>query len=309
MTDEEKPRGPALGALAVRLAAAWILAGGLFKLFLGTPKDIPPSVVGILDDAVLTYKLAIAIEFAVTALAILRPKYGWWLIAGAYAVFEVVLVTQMAAGAESCGCFGSKVPMPPWGMMVIDTVLLVFMLATRPWKLPSTGGPWWLVGALALGGIAMPWIFDREASSPKGLSVDGEGNGGGSPLREFVDFDVDDWTGKSIDETELAEWIEGDIYSLPMDGLWILWRWTCDHCAEHLEHLALNPPDAPTITLIRLKEPHDTEGNRTVFTMPTGDHVFEASCPDTVDYIITTPGELVLEAAVVVRAEEGVSAD
>jgi len=303
-------RASGLASLAVRLAAAWILVGALFKLFLGTPADLPDSVVGLLDDAVLTYKLAIAVECGVAALAILRPRQGWWLLAGAYLVFELVLIEQMSAGAESCGCFGSKVPMPPWAMMALDTGLLLFLLGTRPWTLPRAGGPWWLVGGLVVLGAALPWALDREVSQPRpanggGLSVDGPDTGFG---RGFVQFDLDEWEGKSIDETALADWIEQDIYSLPLDGLWVLWRWTCDHCAEHLEHLVLNPPDDPFITLVRLKEPHDTEANRVVFDMPVGDHVVSASCPDSVDYLITTPGELSLEAGVVTRAEEGVSA-
>ena len=34
-------------------------------------------------------------------------------------VFDAVLLTQL--GAENCGCFGTKVSMPPWLMLTIDS--------------------------------------------------------------------------------------------------------------------------------------------------------------------------------------------
>ena len=37
-------RGAGLAALFVRLGAAWLLAGALFKLLAGTPADLPPVV-------------------------------------------------------------------------------------------------------------------------------------------------------------------------------------------------------------------------------------------------------------------------
>ncbi|MEM7309075.1 MAG: hypothetical protein AAF682_20495 [Planctomycetota bacterium] len=319
MTDDTNPkgRGTALAALAVRLAAAWILAGGLFKLFLGTPADLPEVVRGLLDDLVLTYQLAIAIEFAAAALAILRPGWGWPPIVAAYLIFEYVLITQMAAGAESCGCFGSKVPMPPWGMMAIDSALLLFMLVTRPWRLPRTGAPWIVVVLVAAAGVAAPFVVDREAEAPPPASEPGEAGSGepgedteaGGGLRGFVELDVEDWVGQSIYDTKLAQWMEGDVYSLPGDGMWVLWRWTCDHCADHLQQLADAPPDVPFLVLVRLKEPGDTDANQSVFVKPAGDNVLEASCPDTVDYLITTPGELMVEAGTVVSGEQGVGSE
>lgn len=306
------PRGlTRLAPLAVGLAAAWILVGAAFKLFLGTPNDLPPVVRDIYRDPVLVYKVVIAIECAVSALAILRPKHGWWLVAGAYVVFEAILATQLAAGAESCGCFGSKVPMTPERMVLIDSLLLVFLLATRPWKLPGRGAPWWLVLVLMAAGVALPFALDREVGAPPAPA---EGTaaapvGRAKVGRGFVSFDVEEWVGKSIDETPLAQAIEGGIGELPFDGPWILWRSTCDHCAKHLEHLAQNPPDVPFITLVRLKERHDTEANRQVVVMPEGANVVQASCPDTIDYVVTTPAELWLEGGIIVRAEEGVGVE
>ncbi len=304
MNDE--PKTNPLAAWAVRAAALWILAGALFKLLLGTPADLPQVVRDFPLELGLTYKLAIAIELCVASVAILRPRIGWIPLTAVYLVFEVVLVTQMAGGEASCGCFGSDVPMKPWMMMVMDTVLLVAVLVTRPWRI--TGGlPWVAVLVACAIGIALPFLLDRQASGP---AADGGGTEGGGGLgQEWAELNVEDWEGELIYDTELAKWIEGDPYSLPGDGLWVIWRWTCEHCALHLEELALNPTSHPFIVLVRLKEPHDTEANRAVFVMPQGDNVLEASCPPNVEYVITTPGELLVEGGIIVSAEEGVGAE
>jgi hypothetical protein len=107
-----------------------------------------------------------------------------------------------------------------------------------------------------------------------------------------------------IYDTPLAKWVTGGAEALPPDGLWVIWRATCDHCAKHLEDLTYDPPDAPLITLIQLKEPHDTEANRVVHVMPEGGHVIHATCPDSVDYVLTTPAELWLEGGTIVKAVE-----
>jgi hypothetical protein len=166
---------------------------------------------------------------------------------------------------------------------------------------------------LAAAGAALPFAYSREVTEPGPANTNGvAGGGGGTPKagggalgRGFVSLDIEKWVGKSVYDTPLAKWIDGGADALPTEGLWVLWRWTCDHCARHLERLVHNPADVPFVTLIRLKEPHDTEANRAVFLMPEGGNVIHATCPDTVEYILTTPGELWIEGGVIVRAVEG----
>lgn len=311
MIDEtSRARGwTRLAPAAVRLAAAWILVGACFKLFLGTPADLPAVVRGLSLDDVLTYKLAIAIELATVVLACLRPGLGFWPVLGAYLVFEGILGSQLAAGAESCGCFGSKVKLTPVQMMAIDSTLLALMLLARPWRLGRGGAPWWLVLLLAAGGVALPFALNRQVGAPP-VPADGGAAAsaklGAKVGRGYVVLNVEEWVGQPIDATPLAKCIEGGIEQLPFEGVWILWRMTCDHCARHFEHLAQTPPDAPFITLVRLKEKQDTEANRQVTVLPEGDNVIQAQCPDTIDYLVQTPAELWLEGGVIVRAEEGV---
>ena len=94
---------------------------------------------------------------------------------------------------------------------------------------------------------------------------------------------------------------------LPLDGLWVFWRSTCDHCAAHLKHLAETETGTTLITLVRLEEPTDTEANRVVHELPSGNFVQQALLPPIVNYVIETPAELELEGGKVVAARQGVT--
>lgn len=314
-TDDKKRAG-SLARAALSLAALWILAGALFKLLEGSPNDLPPIVRETLDmDLGLKYRLAIGIELAIAATALLRPGLGWLLVVAQLIVFDVVL--GFSLDQESCGCFGSTIPITPGQMMAIDTVLLIAVLAGRPWR--GFGGfkaPLPFVAGVAAFGMALPWILDRQVDpqdgpglSPSDENGTGDGPGQGQNGEKdggWVDFAVKDWEGKVVHETPLAKYLNPD--ELPGTGLYVLWRWTCDHCAEHLEVLAEREQGDRMIALIRLEEEGDHEGNRAVFQKPSGPFVFEASLPPVVDYVVTTPAELHVEGYTIQMGEEGVSA-
>ena len=228
MKDDERTRHR-LAATVVRLIGLWILAGAAFKLLWGTPNDLPQVVRDVPLELGLTYRLAIGIELGVAFLAFLRPRWAWPLAACVLLVFDAVLLTQL--GAENCGCFGSKISMPPWLMLAIDSTLLVALLATRPWSKLARGGPnvVMLAGACALG-LVLPWVLDRQALPS---SVESSDRSEREPRlgRPWVQLDVTAWVGKDVWDTPLARWI--DVTSLPLSGLWVLYRNTCDHCAAH----------------------------------------------------------------------------
>src|SRR5262245_61383435 len=130
-----KPNGRArLALVCVWLIAAWVLTGAVFKLFWGTPALLPQVVRDVPLELGLTYKLAIGIELAIVAVALTKPRVGWWLQAALLVVFDVVLTTQIAAGVENCGCFGAKLEVDPHVMMAIDSALLAGLLVARPWR-------------------------------------------------------------------------------------------------------------------------------------------------------------------------------
>lgn len=325
MTDSvsNRPAGRAFGAayLVCAVIGAWILAGAAFKLFLGSPNDLPPVVKDVPLAIGLTYRLAIAIELVFACLAFLKPRWAWPLLVAQLLVFDAILFSQLRAGSESCGCFGSKVPITPATMMAIDSVLLVGLLLTRPWRtLTAKGAPAAVVLIACAALFAMPWLLNREVEPdlqpvrPSATAaMTPEGGGGDAPATTpappatskggWVQLDIESWVGKDLGETPLANWI--DVYSLPPDALWVVYRMTCDHCAEHLDLLTDQEVGQRDLVLLRLKEKHDTDENRVVHRVPEGDFVFEAELPDTVDYVITTPGEMVVAGFRIVEATEG----
>ncbi len=116
--------GPA--RLALWLCVAWLLVGALFKLYKGSPNDLPASVVelsplGLYD----TFRWAIALELCIAATAIFWPRVGWVLITALFGVFLAVLGMLIREGAENCGCLGSTVSLKPWQMASIDGALLL----------------------------------------------------------------------------------------------------------------------------------------------------------------------------------------
>jgi len=127
-----------------------------------------------------------------------------------------------------------------------------------------------------------------------------------------VELDIQEWVGLDVWDSPLGqppleEYI--DVNALPLDGIWVFYRYTCDHCAEHLAELAASQTGDTMIALIRLQEPHDTEANRVVQQMPTGNFVQHAQLPDSLEYVITTPGELRVEGGSITEAIEAVTAE
>jgi len=323
------PTRSRLARLALLLAGGWILVGALFKLLWGTPNDLPEVVRDLPLDLGLTYRLAIGIELCVAAGALLRPRLAWPAVVALYGAFGAVLTTQILADEGSCGCLGSEVSLTPVQMASIDGVLLLGVLLSAPWSARMKGLHSAVLGTACAVLFALPWMLDREVSSPEelaaaiararpaGAEADGSASEtpteapGGTPSKRpsksktYAVLDIEEWVDQSIYDTPLATAIGDAIYELPPDGLWVLWRWTCSACAEHLADLAVDPGDHSFLVLVRLREEHDTDDNGAVLIQPEGGHVFHAELPDTVVYSLTTPGELVLEGGVIVEATEG----
>ena len=139
--DSLPPSRPALPGFALALGILWLAAGALYKLFDGHPADLPSSVIEKSPfDAWDTFRFAIAAELAVVALVIAVPRLGWLALSGVFATFITVLFPLVAEGAESCGCFGGTITIKPITMMAIDGGLLLLILFSKPWRLPSAAG-------------------------------------------------------------------------------------------------------------------------------------------------------------------------
>lgn len=172
---------PHLARVVLSLGLLWLAAGALYKLFEGSPNDLPATVkefspLGALD----TLRLAIGIELAVIGLVIAVPRFGWFFLAGAFAVFCAVLVPLVLDGEKSCGCFGGNISIDPRVMLGIDGALLVMLLATKPWRaLPRESGlgaaaflPFLAVAVLAPYGKIQPAVLPTLEPRRPTSSVD-----------------------------------------------------------------------------------------------------------------------------------------
>ena len=284
-----------LAALSVRLAALWVLAVSAIKLFKGSPNSLPVFFRDGFLGPDLNFRCSIAVELAVVALALLRPRWGFIGFSTLFSVFIVVLVYLVAIGAESCGCFGGALQFPPLAMLAVDGALFAFMLVARPWSslAPRPAPKLALVAAIAVA-LAAPWIVVRGAAQP----LPAAGWHAPTVLPRYAELSPETWVGASIHTSELAPWI--DTRALPGDATWILYRIDCDHCRDTLRRLASEFASDPKVyVLIDMASPGDDE-RRVVDTLPPGE---AHSLTESVDWVITPPWILRLEDGVVVAAE------
>jgi hypothetical protein len=306
-------------ATFLRLAALWLLTGALFKLFLGSPKDLPPIVLSVAKGmglgADLTLRLAVAVELVIGVLTLLRPKLGWLPITLQFLVFETILLQMLLSGDASCGCFGSQITVSPAIMLSIDSAVLLLAALSRPWALPASG-PLGIPRALSLLlCVAAPWIVipaivDVPVRPAGGQQLPPDGTGTEqvapmasawslpSPLPRYAELEPDTWVGQPVHFTQLAIWLDPD--QLPIDAHIVLYRQTCEHCQTHLEELAVAPPPPMPFLLVRIIEKGDSEENRLTHVMPEGLHM---ELPAQVEFVIETPWDVVLEDWTVTRAD------
>ncbi|MBK7641469.1 MAG: hypothetical protein IPJ19_00220 [Planctomycetes bacterium] len=300
-TDQDSP----LARWALRLCAVWLAAGAVAKLFYGTPALLPQ----IIRDSTplsleLTYTLVIGIEFALVALAFLRPRQAWPLFVALFLFFDFVLTTQMRAGAESCGCFGGGLKVSPALMMGVDSALLLFLLVTKPWvSVRRRGAGIGLVLVTLLLAFALPavWIQVRQSEGPAVVDVPGGTGQTPAPPKapDWIELHPEKWVGKSVyDIAELTKWVPEE--KLPTDGQIVIWRQGCTHCADHLRELANGDKGEHPILLVQIRD--DERDSRAVDAMPTGAHVTLAELPAGMQVVLETPWEITVEGGNVTAA-------
>lgn len=282
-----------LAPLAVRLAALWLLAGALAKLFLGTPKDLPDPVRHLSPFAWgTTFYLVIAVELTLVTLAALRPKLAWLPLVALFVFFEGLLIYLSSLGAESCGCMGATITIPPWVMMTIDGVLLAFVIVTQPWRAfgaerSSRTGVVLLAAGIAVAWIA-PWIVIGGTTPPVPPVASGTKSPDAAAPR-WIEFDLTSWQGRAIhDVAEFTHWVPPE--SIPTDGKIVFWRQGCDHCAKHLREMSNGDDGSQPVLLVQARD--DLKATRAVDAMPQGAHVTSVALPENVECAFTTPVEL-----------------
>lgn len=300
--SETRSTAPTWSATAVRLAALWLATGALFKLFAGTPKMLPELVRDLSPfDWTLTFQLAIGIELAVVCIAVLKPHWGWMWITAVFGFFLVLLVDMLMKGADSCGCLGEKVSMPPAAMLAIDGTLLGLVLVLKPWK--NLAPPGLSTALLVVGlvvSLAVPFLIVR----PKEAALPPVSNGGPTgvptdptavPKDVYIQLSPDRWKGQLIyDIAEFTRVVPAD--KIPSDGRIVLWRQGCSHCAKHLRDMADEKNVTAPILLVQVMD--DLADGRAVDALPSGDHVTQVQLPPG-QGMFTTPLEIRVEGGLV----------
>ena len=340
MNDSAPSKTKSYALWVLRLASLWVLAGALFKLWARNPNDLPPNLKELFAGHLTEFlRAAIGIELALVTLAWIKPRWAWFWMSGMFAVFIAVLAPMAISGAESCGCFGGTVKIPPVVMMAIDGTLLLAILAARPWRniAPGHGVPAAIAALAVLACLALPWFVvkgEKKVVIPKRDPVPATTQGGGSvpdapdagspsvapstagtpktgvtpmtaqQLGDWQTLDVAAWAGKRVEETKLAALVQQGVDNLPQDGKWVLYRKTCDHCAKYLLWLTAHDDGMP-ITLIEIGDDEADAENTITHVVPSGDHVMNASLVYGPEYIVTPPVVLELIAGEILDAQEG----
>jgi hypothetical protein len=261
----------------------WILAGCLLKALYGSPADLPPAVRALPFALPTTFLLVLGVEAFVGLGTLLRPGRFWPLAALLLVTVAAVAGSQVAAGASSCGCFGKTVTLAPATMLAIDLGLLLVLFAARPWRL-LRGGPGDVVAlvlALVAAGAVVPTVAAQAEDGPQGP--------------RYVVLEPKTWVGQPIRETTLAA--HADL-ARARDGVWVLYRDSCEMCAECLALMKGLEYGARELTLVRLSEPPSPDKPPHVHEMPNGAFARRIDLPVT-QWVCDAPTWIVVEGGVV----------
>jgi len=322
-------------AWVVRAAGAFILAGGVAKVFWGSPVDLPSVVLDAGRRAPeAMFLTVVGVELFVGLLALTSPRLGWPAVLALGGVFVAILVAGLVRGDPSCGCFGGEAAVPTWLMLVVDAVLVAAVLLGRPWRTLSDqpARPWLaaLIGVAVIpvlvvvhSGLA-PIDGDPDAQNGE---VDGEGTRLGdddratevlensvsgataasaptdtsawrlpSVMPRYVRLEPDRWIGRPVQRTALSTWT--DVSEFPSDCLVILYLDTCPDCADHLRSLTAAPPELPLV-LVQIPSRPTARHPVVVHALPPGLHVVLPTGPD---WMVRTPWELSVTGRVITNA-------
>ena len=307
--------------ILVRIAGLWVFAGALTKTFVGLPGDLPTPILQLDFDPLVVLVIAVAVETAIGLLAILAPRRGWIPLAALLCVFATVLALHMRSGAESCGCFGGALLIPPALMLGIDAALLLSVLATalrgRPWQ-PQSAFALIAIGTLIAAAILAASTQSRlEKFQPKESATALPSNSFSTPIIATPaapwKFPADippqvllrptQWIGKTLAQTELGRWT--DTLLFPPDATVIIYYLSCNHCADHLKDIAekqaADLQHATKYVLVQLPTPAGYKGRIFVNELPTGLRVELPAQVKT--WVITPPWDIIVTGGIVARAE------
>jgi hypothetical protein len=291
-------QGTLAGSLVMRaVVPAWLLIGAAIKLQERSPMLLPSpvrdSLKGIANamgrggeadfSAFLDLALRVIVsgEFALAAAMIMLPALSRRIAIPMLSLFVLILLTVVARGEASCGCFGSKGP-PPWAVLVGDAILLGLCLWLKPRVTRGSLG-----GCIALAAMGTAVAFGVPprsaiesspaipppparstapatvpANTPATPSATASPTATRTPassqawpsapstLQPYYLPQFEQWVGKRLRDQQLAALISAPIPPELEKGRWIVmfFREDCEHCHAVLDrHFS---PKVPLPTLL-----------------------------------------------------------
>jgi hypothetical protein len=289
-------QGTWVGSLLVRLVVpAWLLTGAAIKLQERSPMLLPSPVRDALKGVAnamgrgseadfaafldVALRVIVSGEFALAAAMITLPALSRRIAIPMLSLFVLILLTVVARGEASCGCFGSKGP-PPWAVLVGDAILLGLCLWMKPVVTRGSVG-----GCIALAAMGTAVAFGVPPKStiatapvappaparsstpiapetPAAPPTTTQPQAGASAasmlawpsaptaLQPYYLPQFEQWVGKRLRAQPVAALISGPIPSDLEKGRWIVmfFREDCEHCHAVLDrHFS---PKVPLPTLL-----------------------------------------------------------
>ena len=261
------------GTLLLRvLMPLYILFGAVLKLWSASGEDLPRWIKAVgrdftttieQGDAFLDSTLAIIITVELIAVGAMIGfgAVARWVAAGMMLIFATVLSIEIgylmneggnfrqAAIQGDCGCFGEIASVPPLLMIIIDVILLVLVLALKPWRAPEGHEPRRLISRIPLNGrlvVMAIWTILAFTIAPRGPFQPEPLYGPHVPGR----LNPLTWINKNFNETDLALYLDVDP-SFYGGGkqIWIFYRASCGRCKQLFEEEFAEPPEDGVIVV------------------------------------------------------------
>jgi hypothetical protein len=346
--------GTWVGSLLVRVVVpAWLLTGAAIKLQERSPMLLPSPVRDALKGVAnlmgrggeadfasfldVALRVIVSGEFALAAAMITLPAWSRRIAIPMLSLFVLILLTVVARGEASCGCFGSKGP-PPWAVLVGDAILLGLCLWLRP--VVSRGSLGGCVALAAMGTAIAFGVPPRStiAAAPPTPPPPPRSTAPATPvapaqpaasepakpseapaptvstqawpsapaaLQPYYLPQFEQWVGKRLRDQPVAALISGPIPSDLEKGRWIVmfFREDCEHCHAVLDrHFSPKVPLPTLLVSVPDADPAASLPNPCseceVRTLPKGP-----------DWVIGTPVLLSLEDGVVKGLVAGTDAE
>ncbi|MEM7245989.1 MAG: hypothetical protein AAF533_11645 [Acidobacteriota bacterium] len=335
MSFLKSPLASRIGFVVTRIIVPlWILAGALLKLAEHTPKLLPKNIwtkaasAGI--DLYWLLAILVALEFLAIGVIWFMPRFSRFMALWMMGCFCLILIAEILAGNDKCGCLGAFSP-SPYVMLAIDGTLFLLVLLFKqvlPEDTPWFGKGFWMAAAFTVAGaIACALLILPYGRSPStggdgsssqtqtapSTQAGGDGastqqvSGGGSGKPEqpaYLTIDTSDWVGQRFSDIELMKFID---WPADMDlgqRYVVIFSKSCDHCQELLETHFFEAKAAPTV-MVAIPENQQGFNEATWIDMAYCTECFEhRDLPVGTDWLITPPLVVAVDNGEVVCAKE-----